>query len=110
MSSLNQILVKYLKTNQVQYATLDEVPYFREYFLNYLQVIWKTPTEYLETRYKNTCISLSKGTAMRDIRLGAVYGLMFHCNVKQYQIAHLVGVSVRTIRRDMNYIHKRVYK
>ncbi|EGP93348.1 DeoR family transcriptional regulator [Nitrosarchaeum koreense] len=110
MSSLNQILVKYLKTNHTQYATLDDVPRFREYFLNYLQVIWKTPEENLEIRYKNTCKSLSEGKAMRDIRLGAVYGLIFHCNVKQYQIAHLVGVSVRTIRRDMNYLHKQIYE
>jgi hypothetical protein len=69
MNSLNQILVKYLKTNNIQYVTLDEVPQFREYFINYLRVVWKTPEENLETRYKNTCRTLSEGKAMRDIRL-----------------------------------------
>ena len=110
MSSLNQILVKYLKTNDVQFLTLENVPRFREYFINYLRVIWKTSEENLETRYKNTCRTLSEGKAMRDIRLGAVYGLMLHCNVKQYQMAHLVGVNVRTIRRDMAYLHKQMYE
>ncbi len=49
MNSLNQILVKYLKTNHVQYATLETIPY-------------------------------------------------------------LVGISVRTIRRDMTYLHKQMYE
>ncbi len=49
MNSQNQILGKYLKTNHVQYATLETIPY-------------------------------------------------------------LVGISVRTIRRDMTYLHKQMYE
>lgn len=110
MSSLNQILVKYLKTNQVQYATLDDVPNFREYFLNYLRVVWKTPEEYLETRYKITCNNLSHGKAWREVRQGAIYGLWKKCDLKQYQIANLLNVNVRTIRRDMRLLEKYMYR
>lgn len=106
---LNQILVKYLKTTQVQYATLDDVPRFKEYFLNYLQVVWKTPKESLETRYKRLCKALSEGDTWREERQGAVYGLQFHCGLKQYQIASLLNVSVRTIRRDMIYLEQLRY-
>jgi hypothetical protein len=109
MSSLNQILVKYLKTNHVQYATLDDVPHFREYFLNYLQVVWKTPKENLEARYKRWCKALSEGDTWREVRQGAVHGLHFHCGLKQYQIANLLHVSVRTIRRDMRYLEQLRY-
>ena len=110
MSSLNQILVKYLKTNQVQYATLDEVPKFKEYFINYLRVVWKTPEENLETRYKINCDNLSHGKAWREIRQGAVYGLWMKCDLKQYQIANLLNVNVRTIRRDMRFLEKSMYR
>ena len=110
MNSLNQILVKYLKTDHVQYATLNDVPHFKEYFINYLRVIWKTPEENLETRYKITCNNLSRGRAWREVRHGAVYGLWKKCDLKQYQIAHLLGVNVRTIRRDMRLLEKSMYR
>ena len=109
MSSLNQILVKYLKTNDIQYPTLDDVPRFKEYFINYLRVVWKTPEESLETRYKIDCNNLSHGRAWREVRWSAVHGLHFHCGLKQYQIANLLGVNVRTIRRDMRYLEQLRY-
>ena len=110
MSSLDQILVKYLKTNDIVYSTLDDVPRFREYFLDHLRVIWKTSEENLEARYKKYCKNLSEGRAWIEVRRGAVYGLWIHCDLKQYQIAKLVSVSIRTIRRDMRYLEQSMYR
>ncbi|MGI0057672.1 MAG: DeoR family transcriptional regulator [Nitrosarchaeum sp.] len=108
-SELNQILVKYLKQDPTAYSTLDDIPHFREYFINYIQVVWKTSKENLEMRYKRWCKALSEGDAWREVRQGAVYGLLYHCDLKQYQIAKLLNVSVRTIRRDLRYMQQIMY-
>jgi len=110
MSSLDQILVKYLKTNDSVYSSLDDVPRFREYFLNHLRVIWKTSEENLQARYKRWCKALSEGDTWIEVRRGAVYGLWIYCDLKQYQIAKLLSVNVRTIRRDMRYLEQSMYR
>ena len=106
-SQLNKILTGYLKANEsTNYSVLEEIPQFREYFLDYLRTIWKTSDENLETRYRKCCRELSSGRAWKEMRQGAVYGLWFRCNLKQYQIAKLLGVSTRTIRRDMRSLEE----
>jgi len=106
-SQLNKILTGYLKANEsTNYSSLEEVPQFREYFLDHLRTIWKTTDENLETRYRKCCRDLSHGRAWKEMRQGAVYGLWFSCNLKQYQIAKLLNVSTRTIRRDMRYLEE----
>ncbi len=91
------------------YSTLDDVPHFRAYFLHYLLVIWKTPKENLEIRYKRCCKALSEGDRWTGMRKPAVYGLRFYCKLKQYQIAKLLHVSTRTIRRDMRFLEEVMY-
>jgi len=106
-SELHKILTGYLKANEsANYSVLEEVPQFREYFLDHLRTIWKTSEENLETRYRKCCRDLSRGRAWKEMRRGAVYGLWIRCNLKQYQIAKLVGVSSRTIRRDMRSLEE----
>ena len=106
-SQLNKILTGYLKANEsTHYSSLEEIPNFREYFLDYLRTIWNTSEENLETRYRKCCRDLSSGRAWREMRQGAVYGLWIRCNLKQYQIAKLLNVSTRTIRRDMRYLEE----
>ena len=105
-TELNQILTRYLKSNTSTYATLDDVPHFREYFFNYIKVIWKTPKEKVVVRYKRWCKALNEGDTWKEVRQGAVYGLLFHCELKQCEIAKLLNVSTRTIRRDMRYLEQ----
>ena len=104
-SELHKILTGYLKVNEsTNYSVLEEIPQFREFFLDHLRTIWNTPDENLETRYRKCCRELSSGRAWKEMRQGAVYGLLFRCNLKQYQIAKILNVSTRTIRRDMRYL------
>jgi len=106
-SQLHKTLTGYLKVNEsTNYSVLEEVPQFREFFLDHLRTVWKTPDENLETRYRKCCRELSSGRAWKEMRQGAVYGLWIRCNLKQYQIAKLLGVSTRTIRRDMKYLEE----
>lgn len=109
ISQLNQILTRYLKTNDAtNYSVLENIPQFREFFLDHLRTIWKTSEENLETRFRICCRDLSRGKAWKEMRLGAVYGLWFRCNLKQYQIAKLLNVNVRTIRRDMRELEEQI--
>ena len=106
-SQLDQILTGYLKTNEsVHYSSLEDIPQFREFFLDHLRTIWKTSEKNLETRYRKCCRDLSRGRAWKEMRQGAVYGLWIRCNLKQYQIAKLLSASTRTIRRDMRYLEE----
>ena len=109
-SELNQILTGYLKSNEsANYSILEDIPQFKEFFLDYLRTIWKTSDENLETRYRKCCRDLSRGRAWKEMRQGAVYGLWFRCNLKQYQIAKLLNVNVRTIRRDMRELEMQIF-
>ena len=106
-SQLHKILTGYLKVNEsTNYSVLEEIPQFREFFLDHLRTIWKTPDANLETRYRKCCRELSSGRAWKEMRQGAVYGLWIRCNLKQYQIAKLLNVNVRTIRRDMRSLEE----
>ena len=108
-SQLNQILIGYMKTNNItNYSALENIPQFKEFFLDHLQTIWKISDENLETRYKKCCRDLSNGNAWTEIRRGAVYGLWLRCELKQYQIAKLLGVSVRTIGRDVKFLEEQM--
>jgi len=109
-SDLDQILRTYLNSNESgNYSKLENIPKFREYFLEHLRTIWKVSEENLERRFKICCRDLSLGKAWKEMRLGAVYGLWIKCNLKQYQIARLLGVNVRTIRRDMRELEEQMY-
>lgn len=108
-SQLNQILIGYMKTNDTtNYSALENIPQFKEFFLDHLQTIWKTSDENLEIRYKKCCRDLSNGNAWKEMRQGAVYGLWLRCGLKQYQMAKLLGVSVRTIGRDVKYLEEQM--
>ena len=108
-SQLNQILTEYLKVNEsTDYSVLENIPQFKEFFLDYLRTIWKTSDENLKARYRKCCRDLSNGRAWKEMRQGAVYGLWIRCNLKQYQIAKLLNVSVRTIGRDVKYLEEQM--
>jgi len=106
-SQLHKILTGYLKANEfTNYSSLEEIPQFREFFLDHLRTIWMISNENLETHYRKCCRDLSRGRAWKEMRRGAVYVLWIKCNLKQYQIAKLLGVSSRTIRRDMRSLEE----
>ncbi len=109
-SQLHKILTGYLKANEsTHYSSLEEIPQFREFFLDHLRTVWKTSEENLETRYRKCCRDLSRGRAWKEMRRGAVYGLWIKCNLKQYQIAKLLSASTRTIRRDIRDLEKQMF-
>ena len=109
-SQLHKILTGYLKVNEsTNYSVLEEVPQFREFFLDHLRTVWKTSDENRETRYRKCCRELSSGRAWKEMRQGAVYGLWIRCGLKQNQIAKLLSASTRTIRRDMRDLEKQMF-
>ena len=109
-SPLNQILTNYLNEYHIEYLSLEEIPQFKEEFCQFLLKQNSITRDNVNESFKRWCNQLSKGRAFPDARRFAVYILWFHCELKQYQIAHLLGVSTRTIRRDMSKIEKQLFR
>ncbi len=63
----------------------------------------------LDIVFRKWCAQLSSGRVYSEIRKFAVYILWYRCELKQYHIALLLGVSTRTIRRDMRVIEKQMF-
>ena len=59
----------------------------------------------LDESFLRWCDQLSHGRAPLEVRRIAVFSLWIHCGLKQIHIAQLLGVSTRTIRRDMRALH-----
>lgn len=71
----------------------------RHYLLEYMHV----PQETLETSFINWCKNLSEGNGFPDMRRFVVYALL-GAEYTQYQISEMLGVSLRTIGRDVRLI------
>ncbi len=107
---LNQILDEYLKVSEsTNYSTLEKIPTFKKVFCEYLLEGLHVTEDNLEESFRRWCHQLSSGRAFPDIRRFVVYTLWYRCEVKQYHIARLLGVSTRTIRRDMRVIEKQLF-
>lgn len=110
MNSLNQILTGYLKIDKsINYLRLEDIPQFKQFFCEYLQEKEQVTKENLNESFRRCCRQLSSGRAFSEARRYAVYGLRFRCELKQYHIARLLGVSTRTIRRDYRIIEEQVF-
>ncbi len=108
-SQLNQILTRYLDANKsTDYLALEDISRFKHFFCAYLQEQRYITKDNLDESFRRWCRQLSSGRAFPEIRKYAVYGLWYRCELKQYHIAQLLGVSTRTIRRDMREIEKQM--
>jgi hypothetical protein len=109
-SPLNQILVNYLKVDEhSNYLTLESIPQFKQFFCEYLQEHLHIINDNLDESFMRWCRQLHSGRVFPEARRFAVYTLWFRCELKQYHIARLLGVSTRTIRRDMRVIEKQLF-
>lgn len=110
MNSLNQILTGYLKIDKsINYLRLEDIPQFKQFFCEYLQEKEQVTKENLDESFRRWCRQLNSGRTFPEARRYAVYGLRFRCELKQYHIARLLGVSTRTIRRDYRIIEEQVF-
>jgi len=110
-TQLTHILNGYLKIDKsINYLRLEDIPQFKQFFCEYLQEKEHITAENLDGVFERWCRQLSSGRAFPDIRRFAVYGLWFRCELKKYHIARLLGVSTRTIRRDMRVIEKQLFR
>ena len=107
-SQLNQILTRYCETYPADYLTLENIPYFKQSFCQFLQELIHDSDDNLDESFSRWCRQLSKGRAFPEARRIAVYVLWFHCKLKQYHIAKLLNMSIRQIRRDMREIEKQM--
>ena len=108
-SHLNQILTGYLKEDYVNYLKLEDIAQFKQSFCKYLQEQLHITEDNLDESYGRWCRQLSSGRSFQETRRFAVYILWYRCEFKQYSIAQLLGVSNRTIRRDMRVIEKQMF-
>ena len=100
-SPLNQILTGYLRENNyTNYLSLEEIPLFKEFFCDYLQKLQNISEDNIDESFRRWCNQLSRNRAFPEVRKFAVYILWLNCELRQYHIAQLLGVSTRTIRRD----------
>ena len=107
---LTQILTSYLEANNsTDYLTLEEISIFRQFFCTYLQDQLHIAKDQLDGSFRRWCRQLSSGRAFPEARRFVVYILWYRCELKQYHIARLLGVSTRTIRRDMRIIEKQMF-
>ena len=96
----------YFQRNYVlEYSQLKDIQNFKEFFCEYLQKIKWITEDNLDESFLRWCDQLSHGRAPPEVRRIAVFSLWIHCNLKQIHIAKLLGVSTRTIRRDMRILH-----
>jgi len=106
-SELNKILTGLMDTNEsTNYSRLEDINEFKEFFCYYLQKVKRVSDDDLDESFRRWCDQLSRGRAPSEVRRNVVFSLWIHCNLKQVHIARLVGVSTRTIRRDMRALHK----
>jgi len=109
-SQLNQILANYLNADKyTNYLTLEDIPQFKQFFCEYLQEQRHITNDNVDESFRRWCKQLSSGRAHHEIRKYAVYGLWYRCELKQYHIAKLLGVSTRTIRRDMRELESQLF-
>ncbi len=109
-SQLNQILVGYLKIDEsINYLKLEDILQFKQFFCEYLHKHQYITDDNLDESFRRWCHQFSTGRAFPEARRFAVYILWFLCELKQYHIAPLLGVSTRTIRRDMRVIEKQLF-
>jgi len=96
----------YFQKNYVfEHQQLKNIESFKRFFCEYLQKINFVTNNILDESFLRWCDQLSHGRAPAEIRRIAVFSLWIHCNLKQIHIARLLGVSTRTIRRDMRALH-----
>jgi len=107
-SQLDQVLTGYLNNNYTNYLSLEDITQFKQFFCKFLQEQWHITDDNLDESFRRWCRQLSSGRAFPEARRYAVYGLWFRCKLKQHHIARLLGVSARTIRRDMRIIEKQM--
>lgn len=107
-SHLDQILTRYLYEKPDK-LSLENIPQFKEFFCQFLLKFRYANESNIEESFRRWCSQLSSGRAFPDARRFAVYILRFHCDLKQLRIAYLLGVSTRTIRRDMRVIEQTVF-
>jgi len=93
---------------KISLPKLEDIPCFREFFKEYLQKVWKVPNDQLEESFERWCQNLAVGKVWPEVRLAAVYGLWVRCNFKQYEMANMLNVSIRTIRRDIRKLEKQM--
>lgn len=106
-NGLEDIGKNYFQKNYVlEHHQLKDIQYFKQFFCDYLQKIKWITDDNLDENFRIWCNQLSNGRAPLEIRRIAVFSLWIHCSLKQIHIARLLGVSTRTIRRDMRAIHK----
>lgn len=100
------IEMDYFQKNYVsEHHELKDIQCFKEFFCEYLQKVnWVTSKD-LEESFLRWCNQLSHGRTSLEVRRIAVFSLWIHCGLRQIHIARLLGVSTRTIRRDMRVIH-----
>jgi len=109
-SPLNQVLTNYLKSDEyAHHLTLDVIPKFKIFFCEYLHKQQYITDDNLDESFKRWCNQLSSGLAFHEARRFAVYILWYHCELRQYHIARLLGVSTRTIRRDMRNLERQLF-
>ena len=93
------------RNNGLEYYQLKEIHHFKEFFCEYLQKIKWIIDDNLDESFLRWCEQLSHGRAPPEVRRIAVFSLWIHCGLRQIHIAQLLGVSTRTIRRDMRTLH-----
>lgn len=108
-SQLDQILVEYTRIDKSAYFALEDIPTFKQFFCEYLQEKEHVIGNNLDETFRRWCRQLTSGKAFPEARRYAVYGLWFRCELKQCHIAQLLGVSTRTVRRDMRVIEKQLF-
>ena len=109
-SGLEDIGKNYFRKNKIsELLPLHDIPCFKQFFCEYLQEKEHITVEKLDEVFRRWCRQLSSGRIFPEARRYAVYGLWFRCELKQYHIARLLGVSTRTIRRDMRTIEKEMF-
>jgi len=105
-NDLEGIGKNYFQKNYVsEHHRLKDIQYFKEFFCEYLQKIKWITEDSLDESFLRWCDQLSHGRAPLEVRRIAVFSLWIHCGLKQIHIAKLLGVSTRTIRRDMRILH-----
>ena len=96
----------YFQKNYVlEHSQLKEIQHFKVFFCDYLKKIMSVTDNNLDESFLRWCDQLSRGRAPLEVRRIAVFSLWIHCGLKQNHIARLLGVSTRTIRRDMRALH-----
>lgn len=110
-NELTDIGKNYFQSNYVsKYHKLKDISSFKQFFCDYLQKVEYVTDDNLDESFRTWCDQLSSGRVPFEVRRIAVFSLWIHCSLKQIHIAQLLGVSTRTIRRDMRALYKEIGK